>query len=180
MLHACNNVPLTDILLNLSKFSKSVLHHSLINIFQKGESLSQCLEMLTGAIGYLEGNVSEGSEWKKELGMIEIEHFLKSKNSEHQLFALNFVEKIAPRLFDSGNLQVLVEFCDIVADISEQSPSVSCRQKSFDILRWIFDATKSHSLGSGAGYHEEMHNKSRIALVKGSTIFKNPSAVDKE
>jgi hypothetical protein len=35
--------------------------------------------MLAGAVDYLEQNVGEGSEWKKELSMIGVQHFLKTQ-----------------------------------------------------------------------------------------------------
>ena len=75
--------------------------------FQKGDSLNQCLEMLLGSLDYLEENIREGSEWKKELGMIGIYDFLATQNAKQQLLALNFLEKVVPRLADAGKFFAL-------------------------------------------------------------------------
>ena len=138
--------------------------------FQKSESLSQSIEMLTGTLDFLDEKIREGSEWSKELGTIEVEYFLNLQNSDHKFHALNFVAKVIPRLAESANWQLLENFCDSVAGILEQSSSVSCREKSIDILRWIFDATKPPFPPNGDGCHERLFNKSRIALVKGNFV----------
>ena len=136
--------------------------------------MSQCLEMLTGALDYLDQNVREGSEWKKELGMIQIDNFLNSKNPDQQLSSLNFVEKVVPWLAESGHVQVIAEsLFEVGADISERGSSTACRQKSFDILRMIFKATKPPFVGTEARFRDDLNRKSRAALVKGLCLGPN-------
>jgi len=63
--------------------------------------------MLIGAMDLLDEKIADGSEWKKELGTIEIEYFLNLQNSDNKVHALNFVEKVVPRLKESGNWELL-------------------------------------------------------------------------
>ena len=137
---------------------------------QKGESLNQCLEMLTGAIDYLDENIREGSEWKKELGMIELSHFMTTQNATHQLSALIFFEKAVSRLKDTGNLAVIVEFCDVIAGLADHA-SVSIREKSLEIFRWIYDAFRPPFVGKNTELQEKLANQSRLCLIKGNFLF---------
>ena len=135
-------------------------------------ALNQCLEMLKETLDVLDQNIRDGSKWNQELGMIQINHFLTSKNTDQQLSSLNFVEKVIPRLAESGNLQVIADsLFKIVADVSEESLSVACRLKSFDILRLIFEASRPPFAGPEARVREDLHQKSRAALVKGLFPF---------
>ena len=104
----------------------------------KGECLTQCLEMMQGSVDYLRANVKEGSEWKKELGMIDLEYFLSHPKTENQLAALCFTEKIMQFIDLEREEQVVLSIFKALEKFSVHK-NVSCRQKMYAIMRLIYE-----------------------------------------
>ncbi len=111
-------------------------------------------------------NVREGIEWKKELGMIGLDHFLSTQNTTHQLSALNFLEHIIPRLKDSDCINEILDYCDVIETLSQHSSS-ACRDKALDIMKWIYDAFRPPFVGKDKTLKEKLANQSRICLIRG-------------
>ena len=67
----------------------------------KGDCLTQCLYMMPGAMNFLRKNVINGSEWEKEIAMIELKYFLAHPIADNQLAALSFMEKVGINIDNS-------------------------------------------------------------------------------
>ena len=106
----------------------------------KGECLTQCLEMMQGTVDYLRNQVVNGTEWKQEIGMIELDYFLSHPKTENQLAALNVTEKIIQFMDLEREKEVLSMLFDCLSLSFVNHPSSTCRQKMYSIMRWIWNA----------------------------------------
>ena len=106
----------------------------------KGECLTQCLEMLQGATNHLRKNVINGSDWNKEIGMIELEHFLAHSIADNQLAALNFLEKALAFIDLETNYDLILSLIKSITRFVNH-PLIQCRQKLYEVVKWLWNAS---------------------------------------
>ncbi len=129
--------------------------------------LTQCLKMLAMSVGYFEDRVQEGSEWKKELEIVDIKKYLVGQNNEvNQLAALTFFEAVTRKICDLKPL-VISSYMDILSSTFTTHHSVECRTKLFDIMKFIYLKSSNNAM---------LKSKAKAILLRGLSD-QNPEIV---
>ena len=108
-------------------FANSFIYGLQNNVKIKGSCLTQCLEMMQGAVDYLRTNVVKGSEWSKEIAMLDLYHFLSHPNTPNQSAALRVIETIVKHMDFETEVETISRIFDCFSSAFINHISTSCR-----------------------------------------------------
>ena len=114
---------------------------------------------MQGAVDYLRTNVLKGSEWSKEIAMLDLYHFLSHPNTPNQTAALHVIDAIIKYMDVETEVETITRIFDCLSSAFITHISTTCRQKMYSIMRWIWNASEGCSL--------ILKNKSQSILLRG-------------